>query len=93
MSLYSQLTGQNPQQTQQTTQQVNPQAIASVKRMMKTLQGVNNPEQAMQNLAQQNPQISGIMQMANSAGSLKNLFYQTAKQKGIDPNAIISQLK
>lgn len=61
--------------------------------MMKTLQGVNNPEQAMQNLAQQNPQIFGIMQMANSAGSLKNLFYQTAKQKGIDPNAIISQLK
>ena len=47
----------------------------------------------MQNLAQQNPQISGIMQMANGAGSLKNLFYQTAKQKGIDPNAIISQLK
>ena len=93
MSLYSQLTGQNPQQTQQTTQQVNPQALASVKRMMKTLQGVNNPEQAMQNLAQQNPQISGIMQMANGAGSLKNLFYQTAKQKGIDPNAIISQLK
>ena len=90
MSLYSQLTGQ---QTQQTTQQVNPQAIASVKRMMKTLQGVNNPEQAMQNLAQQNPQISGIMQMANGAGSLKNLFYQTAKQKGIDPNTIISQLK
>ena len=93
MSLYSQLTGQNPQQTQQTAQQVNPQALASVKRMMKTLQGVNNPEQAMQNLAQQNPQISGIMQMANGAGSLKNLFYQTAKQKGIDPNAIISQLK
>lgn len=93
MSLYSQLTGQNPQQTQQTTQQVNPQALASVKRMMKTLQGVNNPEQAMQNLAQQNPQISGIMQMASGAGSLKNLFYQTAKQKGIDPNAIISQLK
>lgn len=61
--------------------------------MMKTLQGVNNPEQAMQNLAQQNPQISGIMQMANGAGSLKNLFYQTAKQKGIDPNTIISQLK
>ena len=93
MSLYSQLTGQNPQQTQQTAQQVNPQALASVKRMMKTIQGVNNPEQAMQNLAQQNPQISGIMQMANGAGSLKNLFYQTAKQKGIDPNAIISQLK
>ena len=89
MSLYSQLTGQNPQQTQQ----VNPQALASVKRMIKTLQGVNNPEQAIQNLAQQNPQISGIMQMANGAGSLKNLFYQTAKQKGIDPNTIISQLK
>ena len=89
MSLYSQLTGQNPQQTHQ----VNPQSLASVKRMMKTLQGVNNPEQAIQNLTQQNPQISGIMQMANGAGSLKNLFYQTAKQKGIDPNAIISQLK
>lgn len=44
-------------------------------------------------LAQQNPQIAGIMQMANGAGSLKNLFYQRAQQMGKDPNAIISQLK
>lgn len=61
--------------------------------MMQTLQGVNNPEQAIQNLAQQNPQIAGIMQMANGSGGLKNLFYQRAHQMGIDPNAILSQLK
>lgn len=31
--------------------------------------------------------------MANNSGGLKNLFYQKAKQMGVDPNAILSQLK
>lgn len=61
--------------------------------MMQTLQGVNNPEQAIQNLAQQNPQIASLMQMANGSVGLKNLFYQRAQQMGVDPNAILSQLK
>lgn len=60
---------------------------------MQTVKGVQNPEQALQNLAQQNPNIAQIMQAANSAGGLKNLFYHQAQQMGIDPNAILSQLK
>lgn len=67
--------------------------MESVKRMMQTLQGASNPQQAIQNLAQQNPQINQIMQMANGSGGLKNLFYQRAQQMGIDPNTILSQLK
>lgn len=60
---------------------------------MQTVKGVQNPEQALQNLAQQNPNIAQIMQAANSAGGLKNLFYQQAQQMGINPNDILSQLK
>lgn len=57
------------------------------------LQGASNPEQTIQNLASQNPQIAGIMQMANNEGGLKNLFYEMAKQKGVDPEMILSQLR
>lgn len=60
---------------------------------MQMVKGVQNPEQALQNLAQQNPNIAQIMQAANGTGGLKNLFYQQAQRMGIDPNAILSQLK
>lgn len=61
--------------------------------MAQMLQGASNPQQAIQTLASQNPQISGLLQMANGSGGLKNLFYQRAQQMGVDPETIISQLK
>lgn len=60
---------------------------------MQIAKSSQNPEQAMQNLIQQNPNVAQIMQAANQVGGLKNLFYQQAQQMGIDPNAILSQLK
>lgn len=94
MSLYSQLMGQTQQmQKQAQTPQINPQAVESVKRMVNMLQSSNNPEQAIQNLAQKNQQIGQLIQIANGHGGLKRLFFERAKQMGIDPNSVISQLK
>lgn len=61
--------------------------------MMGMLEGASNPQKAIEMLASQNPQIGAIMNMAKGNGGLKNLFYSQAKQMGIDPNSILSQLK
>lgn len=93
MSLFNQLMGQQMQAPQTTQPQVNPQAVANVKNLMQLFKSAQNPTQALQNLVQQNPNIAQIMQAANGMGGLKNLFYQQAQQMGIDPDAILSQLK
>lgn len=60
---------------------------------MQSVKGVQNPQQALLNLAQQNPNIAQIMSAANGSGGLKNLFYQQANKMGIDPESILSQLR
>ena len=53
-----------------------------------------NPEQALQVLAQSNPQIRSTLEYIQQSGkSPKELFYDMAKQKGIDPEEIIKMLK
>ena len=74
------------------TPQVNQQALASVKRMENMLKGASDPQKAMSMLASQNPQIGTLMNMAKGQGSMKNLFFSKAKEMGVDPNTILSQL-
>ena len=49
-----------------------------------------NPQQILQN----NPQMAYIMQYVQThGGDPKTAFYEMAKEKGIDPNYIISSLQ
>lgn len=63
--------------------------IAQIKRMMKMLQSAQNPQAALQQLAQQNPMIGNLMQ----SGDLKSTFYKMCEQKGVNPDDILNQLK
>jgi hypothetical protein len=48
----------------------------------------------MQQLIGQNPQMQQVMQIINqNGGDPKAAFYNLAKQKGIDPDEILSMLK
>lgn len=68
--------------------------MGNIKQMINLIKGKNNPNQMLQMLAQQNPQVSQIMNMLNGSHmSPKQLFMQAAQQRGIDPNTIINQLK
>lgn len=68
--------------------------IQSVKRMANMLKGKSNPQQMLQMVAQQNPQMSQIMNMVNGSGmSPKQMFMNMAQQQGIDPNSIVNMLK
>lgn len=83
-SLYNQLNPQN-QQVQ------NNKGIQQIIQMAKS---GNNPQQLLNNLAGQNPQLNQAMQLINSGKiTPKQLFMNMANQQGINPNDIISMLK
>ena len=66
----------------------------SMKQMLNAIRSSKNPQQLFMNMAQQNPQLKQILTTINSSGkSPKELFYEVAKQKGIDPNQIINMLQ
>lgn len=68
------------------------QAAQSAKRMMGMLRAVKNPQQALMAAAQQNPQLSAVMQMVGN-GNPKDIFYQKCKEMGVNPEDILSQLR
>lgn len=74
--------------------QTNLQLPNNIKQMMNMMRGSNNPTQLLSTLAQQNPQVRQIMEMVrNSNMSPKDLFYKMAKEKGVNPDDILNQLK
>lgn len=57
----------------------------------KMMRSSRNPQQMLMNMVQQNPQVKQTLDMiSNSNKSPKDLFYELAKQKGVDPNQILS---
>ncbi len=44
-------------------------------------------------ILQQNPQLKSIINMVKSGGNPKQMFYEMAKLKGVDPNSILSSFK
>ena len=62
--------------------------------MYKTILGAENPNAMLQQMAQNNPQLKQTLDYINqNGGNAKDLFYAMAKQKGVDPNTILNQLK
>lgn len=80
-SLYQQLGGQ-------TGQQMN------FKQMLNAVRSAQNPNAVMQMLVQQNPQMQQVMQVVQqNGGDPRAAFYNLARQKGVDPEQILSMLK
>jgi hypothetical protein len=71
---------------------INPQTIQGVKRLMGMMQAMSNPQQAIMQMAQNNPQINAVMQMINGRNP-KDVFMEECQKRGIDPNTIINQLR
>lgn len=73
-------------------QQLNP--TNNVGNIFRTLKNSNNPMQLLQNMTRNNPQMQSVMNMIQASGkSPKDLFYEVAKQKGVDPNQILNMLR
>lgn len=71
---------------------LNMQAIQSAKRMMNTFRAAKNPNAALQLMAQQNPQIAGILRLCGPGG-LKNSFYKMCREQGVNPEDVLRQLQ
>ena len=68
--------------------QISPQ----IKQLMNMVNGSGNPQQAIMQAAQQNPQLAQIMKMCQN-GNPQQLFYALCQQKGVNPNDILNQLR
>lgn len=90
-SLYNSLMGNRKVAAQGDNRNQNAETAKSIFSM---LNGSSNPYQLLINMAAKNPMIKNIMDSADKSGkSYQDMFYELAKQRGIDPNSIINQLK
>ena len=54
----------------------------------------NNPMQLMQTMAQSNPQLQSILNLIQTnQKSPKDLFFEMAQQRGVDPQQILQMLQ
>ena len=52
----------------------------------------NNYVAQINSMLQQNPKLNQVMNVVRNGGNPKQLFFEMAKQKGVDPQSILSKL-
>lgn len=63
----------------------------NIKQMMQFVKSANNPQEALTQLANTNPQVRQALEIAGS--NPKEAFYALAKQRGINPDDVLNMLK
>ena len=62
--------------------------------MISMLKNIKNPQQLIMNMANSNPQVASVLkEVQANGGNAKDLFYRKAKERGIDPNSILNNLR
>ena len=69
-----------------------PGNIAPIKNMMQMLNSAQNPQAVLQMLAQKNPQMTQVMQLVGGRNP-QQVFYELCRQKGVNPDDILNQLR
>lgn len=72
--------------------QSTPGNIAPIKNMIAMLNSAQNPQAVLQMLAQKNPQMAQVMQLVGGRNP-QEVFYELCRQKGVNPDDILNQLK
>ena len=85
------LFGRMSQTAQQEKPQIPKAAINQVKTMMNNLSMIQNPMQAIQKVAGQNPLLGTVMNLIGNRDP-KQAFYEECERQGVDPNVIINAL-
>lgn len=68
--------------------------LNSILGLFGVLKRSNNPEKAIQVMAETNPQVKKAMEYINAnGGNAQSAFYKLAEQNGIDPNNILNMIK
>lgn len=81
-------------QTQTQMPQMNLQQIQQIKNLMSAVQMSTDPNAALANIINQNPNLRNLVMLAKSNGAdLQQVFYTLAQQKGVNPNDVINALR
>ena len=74
--------------------QINTKLSQQQNNLIKSIFNSNNPQEAVQQMVNTNPQMRSIVQNFQQSGlTPKQFFYQYAQQKGIDPDQFLQSLK
>ena len=74
--------------------QMSQQGNQSLLNMINLFKNSSNPQQLLYQMARQNPQLNNVLNLIQtSRKSPKDLFYQIAEQRGINPKDILQQLQ
>ena len=74
--------------------QMNLQQIQQIKNLMSAVQMSTDPNAALANIINQNPNLRNLVMLAKSNGAdLQQVFYTLAQQKGVNPNDVINALR
>ena len=84
--------GMQPQPLLQ-PQQISNQTIEETKRLMTMVKNAPNPQQALAQMLQTNPNTAMISNMLRGGNSLEAIARQRAQQLGIDINELIKELQ
>ena len=68
------------------------QAIQQLAQAYKQIKTLANPQMALSQMIQSNPQMAQVMQMCNGKNP-QEIFYAMCKQQGINPNDILNIFK
>lgn len=74
------------------TVKVDPQLVASAKRMMGMLAAAKDPGAALEKAAGQNPALSAVLKLCGGRDP-KTVFFELCEKNRINPDDILSQLK
>ena len=61
--------------------------------VMNMIKGIKNPNEMLSNMAKSNPQVNMLLNTIKNGGNPKDMFYEIAKQKGVNPDEIIEMAK
>lgn len=77
---------QNPMMNQLNTGRIN-----SIKNMFDAIKSAGNPQAMFGQMMMQNPQFKQVVDYVNAnGGDARSAFYAMAKEKGVDPEQILS---
>lgn len=57
--------------------------------ILSMIKGIKNPNEMIMNLAKNNPQANMLLNTLKNGGNPKEMFYEIAKQKGINADEIL----
>lgn len=81
-----QMLGERPQQT--------PNNLSQIKNMAQMIRGSRNPQNALNALLTQNPQMQQVINYVNqNGGNAQEAFYKLAKERGVNPEDVLSLFK